>query len=354
MKVTGQVIQLINLTETTSYRRAAVLAADINVLQPHGRTKAVGVLCYLPVAVVKGLAIAIVAKLTLIDFFAVEIAAGLVLGQVLDSIGLHIISAIEFEVHHETRPDDVHGYLPVLHVIGDLYQRVTKSSAETDLYTLSRLPVAPLPQLGDGALQFFTCVLTKGHSERHTIGELQPVFAEHAGVDLPCVKIHKSSRRVVDHADIAIEVVVLLIDRPAAGKGHRVQGSASCDDTFEHGIVVVGPQEVIGRLLVEVEQLVVRGTRVLENASSRSISGHTSLQHCVPPSHLSSLDSQIKRLLSPGPVVQTQDRAQSGTSYCTYPPDRHGHPLGKRKSLYATLLASGRPSRNSSYRLPAR
>src|SRR6266704_2847382 len=95
MEVTGQVVQFVNLTETTSYRRAAVLAADINVLQPHSRTKAVGVLCYLPVAVVKGLAIAIVAKLTLIDFFAVEIPTGLVLGQVLDSIGLHVIGGIQ-------------------------------------------------------------------------------------------------------------------------------------------------------------------------------------------------------------------------------------------------------------------
>src|SRR6266704_972838 len=101
MKVTGQVIQLINLTETTSYRRAAVLAADINVLQPHGRTKAVGVLCYLPVPVVKGLAIAIVAKLTLIDFLSVEIPTGLILGKVLDSIGLHNIGAIEMQVHYE-------------------------------------------------------------------------------------------------------------------------------------------------------------------------------------------------------------------------------------------------------------
>src|SRR6266571_4508412 len=220
MKVTGQVIQLINLTETTSYRRAAVLAADINMLEPDGRAEAVGVLCYLPVAVVKGLAIAIVAKLTLIDFFAVEIAAGLILGKVLDSIALHVIGAIEFEVHHETRPDDVHADLPMLNVISDLYQGIPKSRAETDLYTLSRLPVAPLPQLGDSALQFFTCVLTKGHSERYTIGQLQPIFTQDTGVDLPCVKIHKSSRRVVDHADVAIEVVVLLIDRPATGKGY--------------------------------------------------------------------------------------------------------------------------------------
>src|SRR6266705_5143359 len=147
----------------------------------------------------------------------------------------------------------------MLNVISDLYQGVTQGRAETDLYTLSRLPVAPLPQLGDGALQFFTFVLTKGQSERHTIGELQPVFAEHAGVDLSCVKIHKSSRRVVDHADVAVEVVVLFVDGPATGKGHRVQGAGSRDDTLEHGIIVVGPQQIIGRLLVEVEQLVVRG-----------------------------------------------------------------------------------------------
>src|SRR6266704_2323701 len=38
---------------------------------------------------------AIVGKLVLIDFFAVEIPAGLVLGQVLDSIGFHVIGAIE-------------------------------------------------------------------------------------------------------------------------------------------------------------------------------------------------------------------------------------------------------------------
>src|SRR6266567_6591221 len=172
----------------------------------------------------------------------------------------------------------------MLNVISDLYQGIPKSRAETDLYTLSRLPVAPLPQLGDSALQFFTCVLTKGHSERYTIGQLQPIFTQDTGVDLPCVKIHKSSRRVVDHADVAIEVVVLLIDRPATGKGHRVQGSASCDDTFEHGIVVVGPQQIVGRLLVEVEELVMRGTRVLEHSPGRSVSSHASLDcHRKPP-----------------------------------------------------------------------
>src|SRR6266704_3251700 len=174
----------------------------------------------------------------------------------------------------------------MLNVISDLYQGVTQGRTEAHLHALARLPVAPLPQLRDSTLQFFTGILTEGHSERHTIGQLQPVFAEYAGVDLPCVKIHKSSRRVVDHADVAVEVVVLLVDGPATGKGHRVQGTGSRDDTLEHGIVVVGPQEVIGCLLIEIEQLVVRGTRVLEDSPGRSIRSRTSLKHCIPPSHL--------------------------------------------------------------------
>src|SRR6266705_463804 len=125
MKMRGQVIQFVNLAKAPSDSWAAVLATDIDMLEPHCRAEAVGVLCHLSIPVVKGLAIAIVAKLTLIDFLAVEIPTGLILGQVLDSIGLHIIGAIEMQVHYETRPDDVHGYLPMLNVISDLYQGIT-------------------------------------------------------------------------------------------------------------------------------------------------------------------------------------------------------------------------------------
>ena len=204
-----QPVDLVPLGQV-AHSRVAVVPAQVRVVDPHRRDKAVGVGAALGHGVIpeKG-------GLSLVHFLGPGVRPALAVGHlVLHAVAVHIAPGIQAQVGDQPRPDHLDPRLALGRVVHHLGEHIPQPCAIAGEQALAAGPVGPCPQLPKGVFQLLGRVLGHGDGQGRAVGQAAGVHAQHAGIDGPGVEVHQAAGRVVDGADMPVQVVPTLVHGP--------------------------------------------------------------------------------------------------------------------------------------------